>query len=140
MVFQSPARRPVFGRGMGDEMPPGNGGSGGGPPARAGAPDSPGDGLGGGNATRNCPPPGPLKPLFGCLHALTIERHAVRGEIAFVQRHEDAFKAAIGGPLGAQHHAGLAARGASKRGEDSDVLIGLVRQQPSAGSGCRACR
>jgi hypothetical protein len=76
------------------------------------------------------------QPLFGCLRALTVQRHAIRGKIAFVQRYEDPFETAVSRALGAQHHASLAARRASKRGEDSDVLIGLVSEQPSAGSGC----
>ena len=135
IVFQSPARRPVFGRGIGDAIPPGNGGRPGGPPARA--PAAGGAGFGGGNATRKLSAARPSQPFFRCLRALAIERHAIRGEVAFVQRHEDALQAAVGRPLGAQQHAGLAARRASERGEDSDVLIGPIRQQPAAGRGCR---
>ena len=74
----------------------------------------------------------PSQPFFGCLCSLTIQRHAIRGEVPFVQRHEDALHTAIGRPLGAQQHAGLASRRASKRREDSDVLIGPIRQQPAA--------
>ena len=72
------------------------------------------------------------QPFFGRLHTLAIQCQAVREKIPFVQRHEDTFEAAIGGLLGAQHHPGLAARRTSKRREQSDVLIGLVRQQPAA--------
>src|SRR5687768_6965077 len=59
IVFQSLFRRPVLGRGIGEVIPPGNGGSAGGPPARAPAAAG-GAGFGGGSATRSCPPPGPL--------------------------------------------------------------------------------
>ena len=131
IVFQSPARRPVFGRGIGDAIPPGNGGD------RRRAP------CAGGCSRRRrvwrrqrhaqLSAARSSQPFFRCLISLAIQRHAIRGEVPFVQRHEDALQAAVGCPLGAQQHARLAARGASERREDCDVLIGPIRQQPAAG-------
>ncbi len=132
-VFHSPARRPVVGRGMGDAIRRGTGAVQAGLlRARAGAARW----IRRRQRHTQLSAARPSHPFFGCLRALAIKRHTVRGKIPFVQRHEDALEAAIGRLLGAQHHARLAARRASKRGEHSDVLIGLVREQPAAASGC----
>ena len=146
IVFQSPARSPCDGRGIGDGDAAGHLRERGpaprprrrGAPAAAAAGAAPGTAPGRRLRRRRrrrdaqLSAAGRPQPFARRLVALRVERDAIGAEVALGQRHEDALQPAVGRLLGAQQDAGLAARGAAERREERDVLIGAVEQQPAA--------
>ena len=124
MVFQSPLRRPVFGRGIADGMLGGAG------PAGA-------------DAASRCvfwrrrreaqlAWAGPPQPFPRGLDTLGIQRHPVRREISFVERHENALQPSVGRAFGTEQHARAAPGRTAERSRDGNVLVRAVQHEPAA--------